>query len=43
VDGSLSAFDQNNGLWLTAGQGVLLALGNRAANLFGGEIAVKVG
>jgi hypothetical protein len=28
VDGSLSAFDQKNGLWLTAGQGVLLALGN---------------
>ncbi len=27
VDGSLSAFDQKNGLWLTAGQGVLLALG----------------
>jgi len=26
VDGSLSAFDQKNGLWLTAGQGVLLAL-----------------
>ncbi len=27
VDGTLSAFDQKNGLWLTAGQGVLLALG----------------
>jgi hypothetical protein len=27
VDGSLSAFDQKNGLWLVAGQGVLLALG----------------
>jgi hypothetical protein len=27
VDGSLSTFDQKNGLWLTAGQGVLLALG----------------
>jgi hypothetical protein len=27
VDGSLSAFDAKNGLWLTAGQGVLLALG----------------
>ena len=27
VDGSLSDFDQKNGLWLTAGQGVLLALG----------------
>ena len=27
VDGSLSAFDQKNGLWLTAGQGALLALG----------------
>lgn len=26
ADGSLSAFDQKNGLWLTAGQGVLLAL-----------------
>ncbi len=26
VDGSLSAFDQKNGLWLTAGQGALLAL-----------------
>jgi hypothetical protein len=27
VDGSLSAFDQKAGLWLVAGQGVLLALG----------------
>jgi hypothetical protein len=27
VDGSSSGFDQKNGLWLTAGQGVLLALG----------------
>ena len=27
VDGSLSAFDPKNGLWLVAGQGVLLALG----------------
>lgn len=27
VDGSLSAFDQKDGLWLVAGQGVLLALG----------------
>ncbi len=27
VDGSLSAFDQKGGLWLVAGQGVLLALG----------------
>ena len=27
VDGSLSAFDQKKGLWLTAGQGVLLTLG----------------
>jgi hypothetical protein len=27
VDGSLSAFDQKSGLWLVAGQGVLLALG----------------
>ncbi len=27
VDGSLSGFDQKNGLWLTAGQGALLALG----------------
>jgi hypothetical protein len=27
VDGSLSAFDQKAGLWLAAGQGVLLALG----------------
>lgn len=27
VDGSLSAFDQKNGLWLTAGQGALLVLG----------------
>jgi hypothetical protein len=27
VDGSLSAFDQKDGLWLVAGQGALLALG----------------
>ena len=27
VDGSLSDFDQKNGLWLVAGQGALLALG----------------
>ena len=27
VDGTLSGFDQKDGLWLTAGQGVLLALG----------------
>lgn len=27
VDGSLSTFDQKNGLWLVAGQGVLLKLG----------------
>ncbi|EEF61525.1 hypothetical protein [Pedosphaera parvula] len=27
MDGSLAAFDQQNGLWLTAGQGVLLKLG----------------
>jgi hypothetical protein len=27
VDGTLSAFDQKDGLWLVAGQGVLLALG----------------
>ena len=27
VDGSLSPFDQKNGLWLTAGQGALLELG----------------
>jgi len=27
VDGSLSPFDQKDGLWLTAGQGALLALG----------------
>ena len=27
VDGSLSPFDQKAGLWLVAGQGVLLALG----------------
>ncbi len=27
VDGALSAFDQKDGLWLTGGQGVLLALG----------------
>jgi hypothetical protein len=27
VDGSLSAFGQADGLWLVAGQGVLLALG----------------
>ena len=27
VDGSLADFDQKNGLWLTAGQGVLLVLG----------------
>jgi hypothetical protein len=27
VDGSLSAFDPKNGLWLVAGQGVLLSLG----------------
>jgi frataxin-like iron-binding protein CyaY len=27
VDGSLSAFDTKNGLWIVAGQGALLALG----------------
>jgi hypothetical protein len=27
ADGSLVSFDQKAGLWLTAGQGVLLALG----------------
>jgi hypothetical protein len=27
VDGSLSAFDPRDGLWLVAGQGALLALG----------------
>jgi hypothetical protein len=27
VDGSVSAFDPKNGLWLVAGQGALLALG----------------
>ena len=28
VDGSLAAFDNKNGLWLTAGQGVLLTPGD---------------